>query len=109
MMYIMIFSMYEVYMEWSTAEARKNLARLLEAVDEEPQVITNRGHAVGVIVAPAEYAEFSRWRVERERPSLAERIDALHVACADEDYALEVPERSDRANPFAEAADELPR
>ncbi len=94
--------MYEVYMKWSTAEAREKLSQLVRAVHDEPQLITNRGRPVAVVIDPTEYEAFQRWREHRREQTLSEALDMLRSACATENYALETAPRSDRANPFAD-------
>lgn len=94
--------MYEVYMKWSTAEAREKLSQLVRAAAQDPQVITNRGQPVAVVIDAKEYEAFKGWREQRSEQTMGEALDALKAACTAEDYALEVPPRRDRANPLAD-------
>ena len=96
-------------MKWSTAEARERLSQLVRAADGEPQVITNRGRPVAVVIDPEEYEAFQRWREHHSKQTLADALDALRAACEAENYALEVAPRGDRPNAFADGPDELPR
>ncbi len=95
-------------MKWSTAEARERLSQLVRAADEEPQVITNRGRPVAVVIDPEEYEAFQRWRERQSRQTMAEALDDLKSACQMDSYELETTRRSDRPNLFALGSDELP-
>ncbi len=96
-------------MKWSTAQARERLSQLVRAADDEPQVITNRGRPVAVVIDPEEYEAFRRWRERHSGWTMAELLDGLKTACQDEDYEWNVVKRGDRPNAFAEGSDELPR
>ena len=94
-------------MNWSTAEARGNLSRLLHAADKEPQVITNRGRTVAVVIDAEEYEAYRRWRDNHPPGSIADALDELRQVCDEEDYTLQVPRRRNRPDPMGEAADDL--
>ena len=96
-------------MKWSTAEARERLSQLVRAVDEEPQVITNRGRPVAVVIDPKEYEAFQQWRAHQSKQTMIEALDALKSACQTESYELHIAKRGDRPNLFADERDELPR
>ena len=95
-------------MKWSTAEARGNLSRLLQAADEEPQVITNRGRPVAVVIDAKEYETYLRWRKDHPPRSIGDALDELRQVCESEDYTLQVPRRRDRPNPMVEVGDDFP-
>ena len=44
------------------------------------------------------------WAAEHEQRSLVDATAELRRISAEEGYELEVPERTDRANPFADGA-----
>lgn len=87
-------------MQWSVAEAKQAFSQLLREAAHGPQLILNRGHLVAAVLDPVSYEAFEAWQLSRSR-SLAEVTAALRAICAEEDYALETPPRTDRANPFA--------
>lgn len=95
-------------MKWSTAEARGNLSKLLHAADEEPQIITNRGRPVAVVVDAEEYEAFRRWRESRPSATLADTLDDLARVCEEDGFSLAVPPRRDRPSGFAEGTDGQP-
>ena len=88
-------------MRWSVAEAKQQISRLVKEARVEPQWISNRGRLVAAVLAADEAQEFLAWRKERQSKSLADRFRDLRVLCEREDYTLEIPQRSDRRNPFA--------
>ncbi len=89
-------------MTWSIATARARFSALVEAAGKEPQIVSNRGHRVAVVVAADEYAEFEKWRQERPTRTLGEALDDVRRACKEDHYELPVPPRRNRANRFAE-------
>lgn len=99
----------EVYMSWSSADARANLPKLLGSLAQGPQVITTRGRPVAAVIGIDEYRAFVQWRERQGGTSIGQALDELRAILADDAYALEVPDREDRAQAFGEALDELPR
>ena len=93
-------------MRWSVAEAKQQISRLVKEAKIEPQWISNRGRLVAAVLGADEAREFFTWRQERGRKSLAERFRDLRSLCEREDYALEIPLRVDRQNPFAHDDDD---
>jgi len=87
-------------MSWSAADARARFSELLHAAGREPQYVSIRGRRVAVLVASEEYEAFDSWRRTRTIPTLAQALDEVARACAEEDYTMEVPLRRDRPNPF---------
>jgi prevent-host-death family protein len=94
-------------MNWKIAEAKQKFSELLRAAEEEPQWIYNRERLVAAVVPAETLQEFLEWRTRRERPSLADAFEELRRILRDEDYALEIPERRDRPNPFAGGGDDV--
>jgi prevent-host-death family protein len=86
-------------MTWSVSEARRRFADLLESAGREPQRIVSRNRLVGAVVDPDTFAEFKAWQ-EARRDSLSNALIELRGACEQEEYRLEVPERSDRPDSF---------
>lgn len=94
-------------MEWKIAEAKQRFSEVVRAAEEEPQWIYNRDHLVAAVVEPETMRAFLTWREGRERPSLADAFAELRKLCAEDQYELEIPDRKDRPNPFADG-DDLP-
>jgi prevent-host-death family protein len=91
-------------MNWKIAEAKQRFSAVVKAVEEEPQLIFNRGRLVAAIVEPDAFQEFLEWREEAGRRSVADAFDEARRICAEEGYELEIPPREDRPNPFADDA-----
>lgn len=87
--------------KWSVAQAKQRLSELLRTAAKEPQTISSRSRPVAVVVGAATFEEFKAWQAGRRAPTLAEAFDELRSLAASEDYALPLPERKDRKNPFA--------
>jgi len=94
-------------MNWKIAEAKQRFSEVVRQTAEEPQLIFKRDRLVAVLMNAEEYGAFEAWQ-ERRRPSMAEAIAEIRKICEEEDYALEIPDRRDRPNPFAEALDDVP-
>jgi hypothetical protein len=86
---------------WNVADAKRRFSEVMRLAVSEPQLIYNRERLVAAVVDPEMLEEFRRWRVLRGR-SVAERFAEYRVLAAEEEYELEIPERRDRDNPFAE-------
>lgn len=94
--------LYEVYMSWSVADARARFSEVLHAAERAPQFVLSRGRTVAVIVDPGEYAAFESWRNKLPTRTLADALDHVQLACAEEGYALPEVVRQDRPNAFAD-------
>jgi prevent-host-death family protein len=86
-------------MTWSVSEARRRFADLLENAGREPQRIVSRNRLVGAVIDPDTFAEFEAWQ-EARRDSLGGVLSELRKACEQEEYRLDVPQRSDRSDSF---------
>jgi len=95
-------------MRWKISEAKQNFSEVVKSAAAEPQLIFNRKRLVAAVVDGETLVAFEDWRAGRELASLADRFAKLRTLIAGEDYDLEVPERRDRANAFAEALDDIP-
>jgi prevent-host-death family protein len=91
---------------WKIAEAKQRFSEVVRRSVDEPQLIYNRDRLVAVVVPPQSFRGYEEWRQERERRTVADAFAELRALCEEEGYELELPERSDRPNPFAEALDE---
>jgi len=95
-------------MDWKIAEAKQKFSEVVRSAAKRPQHIYNRKRLVAVLIDPQEYRAFETWKEERRGPSMAEAIEEVRRICVEEDFDLELPERRDRTNPFAEALDDVP-
>lgn len=93
-------------MSWKIAEAKQKFSEVVRRSAEEPQLIYNRDRLVAVVVQPEIFRSYERWQEDRERRTVAEAFAELRAICEDEGCEVELPEREDRPNPFAEALDE---
>lgn len=89
-------------MTWSIANAKQQFSEVVRLTAEEPQAIYNRDKPVAVLISAADFEAFSRWRAERERPSLVQQFDEIRAALVAEGFedGLEIPPRRDRLIPF---------
>lgn len=81
---------------WSSAEAKRHFAQLLQGSQETPQVIELRGKPVGVMIS---YDTYSRHQTLASPKTLADwlaDLQQLHAAEGD----FEPPRRTDRAHPL---------
>ena len=93
-------------MDWKVAEAKQRLSEVIRAAEEEPQWLYNRDRLVAAVVEPEAFREFLVWRERAERPSIGAAFSEFRKLCTEEQYALEIPSRQDRPNPFAD--DDVP-
>lgn len=93
-------------MSWKIEEAKQKFSELIDAVVEEPQLIYDQNHLVAAVVKADVFQEFLVWQ-QRQKSSLATAFTELREICAEENYQLEIPPRSDRLNPFAEGSHDL--
>jgi hypothetical protein len=83
-------------LRWTIASARQNLPELVSLAAREPQDIYRRDRLVARVVSVDESSP------PPARPSLGEAFAELRQICAEENYTLEVPERSNRRNAFTD-------
>ena len=93
-------------MNWKIAEAKQRFSEVVRRSAEEPQLIYNRDHLVAVVMRPETFRSYEQWNEDRERRTVADAFAELRAICEEEGYELELPDREDRPNPFAEALDE---
>lgn len=94
-------------MIWKVAKAKQHLSELIRAASTEPQRIFNRDHLVAAVVNGATFEEFEAWREAKEQGSIGRSFAELRRLCRDEDYELAAVARQDRANPWAQALEDL--
>ena len=83
-------------LRWTIASARQNLPELVSLAARGPQDIYRRDKLVARVVS----AEGSSPLPGRR--SLADAFAELRQICAEENYALDVPARTDRRNAFTD-------
>jgi hypothetical protein len=83
---------------WTIATARQGLPKLIASAAREPQAVYRRNKLVATVVSPQLGAELQAAR--QARPTMAEALAELRRICAEEDYELSVPERSNRPASF---------
>ena len=91
-------------MSWKVAAAKQKFSEVLRRAAREPQLIHNRDELVGAVIGPDDTAQFLAWRARRAT-ALADAIDEAQRICAEEDYRLELPPRTDRPNALLQVAD----
>ena len=93
-------------MTWKIAEAKQRFSEVVRRSAEEPQLIYNRDQLVAVVMQPEAFRRYEQWKEQRERRTIADAFAELRAICDEEGYVLELPDREDRPNPFAETLDE---
>jgi hypothetical protein len=81
---------------WTIASARQQLAEIVRMAASAPQHIYRRDTLVAVITSP----ELAAAVESQHRPSLSATLAELQRLCAEDDYELTIPSRTDRANPM---------
>lgn len=89
-------------MKWTLEEAKKQLSSIINATSLEPQLIYTQEELVAAIVDPELFQEFLNWRQNAGKISLDQVFKQVQQLCTEENYSLEIPQRSDRDNPFTE-------
>ena len=95
-------------MHWKISEAKQNFSEVVKLAAVEPQRIFNRERLVAAVVDGETLRAFQDWQAGHERASLAHRFAELRALVAAEDYDVNLPQRRDRVNAFAESLDDLP-
>jgi antitoxin (DNA-binding transcriptional repressor) of toxin-antitoxin stability system len=98
----------ETAVNWKIAEAKQKISEVVRAAEDEPQWIYHRDRLVTAVVPPDSLQEFLDWKAQTKRPTMAEALEQVRRICAEENYALQIPPRSNRPNPFADALDDSP-
>lgn len=93
-------------MPWKLEDAEQKFSELIHAVVEEPQLIYDQNQLVAAVVKADVFQAFLAWQ-QSQKPPLASAFTELRQLCIEENYQLETPPRSDRANPFAESPHDL--
>jgi prevent-host-death family protein len=94
-------------MAWKVAEAKERFSAVIRAAEEEPQLILNRDRVVAAVIDVETYQAFEEWRRREQERTLGEAFAELRRICAEENYVIEVPPRTNRPNAFADALDDI--
>ncbi len=84
---------------WSIGEAKQRLSEVLDASQNEPQIIENRGKPKSVVISFEEFKTFTELKKNSEHRSIAEIIDDF-LTIKDSEAELPDIERFDRPTPF---------
>ncbi len=87
-------------MNWTVEKAEKNFSGLLLEAGYKPQPVFDNNQLIAAVIDAKTFREFERWQNQRKRKSLASAFEELRQLCSEEDYKLEIPNRSDRENAF---------
>jgi PHD/YefM family antitoxin component YafN of YafNO toxin-antitoxin module len=83
-------------MVWTIEEAQHKLTALIDAANDEPQIIYQQEKPVAVIVEAQLFQEFLAWHQQRQKPTLNKAFAELRQLCSQENYDLEIPSRQHR-------------
>lgn len=82
------------------AAAKQELSRVVRSAAVEPQWIQNRDIVVAVVLGARDAEVFLAWKKRNEEETLGDALDQVADLARTQHYELEVPQRSDRANPL---------
>ena len=82
--------------KWRIGTAKQRFSEVVRLSGAEPQKIYNRGRLVAAVVSPADLDAIERLRNRPPVHTLAESLSEIRQICAEEEYDLEIPRRSDR-------------
>jgi hypothetical protein len=95
-------------MPWKLEDAQQQFSELIHAAVEEPQLIYDQNQLVAAVVKADVFQDFLVWQQQSQKTSLANVFAEFRELCAEENYRLETPPRSDRSNSFAETPHDSP-
>jgi uncharacterized protein (DUF952 family) len=88
-------------MSWKFEEAQQHFSDLIQAVEQEPQLIYRQNQLIAVVVEAEAFQKFLQWQQQQTQRPLSQAFAELRQICEEENYTLEIPQRSDRLNSFA--------
>ena len=88
-------------MNWSVADAKQQLSKLLRQAQSAPQRVYRRSELVAVVVDPATFDRLQD-QVEPATVTLEHAAARVREVLAEEGYELEVPVRRDRDPGFGQ-------
>jgi prevent-host-death family protein len=89
-------------MTWNIAQAKQRFSEVVRLTAQEPQAIYNRGERVAVLIDAKEYEAYEAWRKQAAPVTLGAEFAELRRIAAETDYELDMPQRQNRANVFAD-------
>ena len=92
---------------WRIAEAKQQFSEVVRRSGHAPQKIYRRDRLVAAVVSPDALATIEAVRRQQSPRTLADAFSDIRLACLEERYELELPERRDREallNPFESLA-----
>lgn len=89
-------------MAWNIDEAQEHFPEIITAVEQDPQLIYQRNQLIAAVIRADLFQEFWAWKERQQGASLSHAFDELRQLCAEENYSLETPSRSDRVNAFTD-------
>ena len=89
-------------MNWDISQAQQSFPEIISRTPIEPQLIYQGDRLVAAVVDHRVFQDFLTWQQQRQKSSIADAFAELRNLCVEEDYLLEIPQRQNRENPFAE-------
>lgn len=86
-------------MDWNIAQARQRFSELIHAAENNPQRVFSRNKLVAAVIDADTFEQFRQW--QNKQRTVGAAFAELRRICAEDEYRLEIPRRTDRANPFA--------
>ena len=82
------------HISWKIEEAQQHFSEIIEAVGQEPQLIYRQNQLVAVVIEAETFQKFLHWQQQQAQPPLSQVFAELRQLCQEEDYTLEIPNRS---------------
>jgi uncharacterized protein (DUF952 family) len=76
-------------MSWKIEEAQQHFSDLIQAVEQEPQMIYRQDELVAVVVEAEAFQKFLQWQQHQNQRPLSQAFAELRQICEDENYVLE--------------------
>lgn len=81
-------------MSWKIGEAQQHFSEIIQAVGQEPQLIYRQNQLVAVVIEAETFQKFLHWQQQQNQPPLSQAFAELRQLCQEENYTLEIPNRS---------------
>lgn len=86
--------------KWEINDAQKDLKKVIEASTKKPQLIYEHGKPLGAFIDMLLFRELVKQQKNQSAPTIAELLDELSTIQNENPIDLEIPPRTDRANPI---------
>ena len=83
-------------MDWNISQAKQKFSEVVYAAGKEPQLIYNRNKVVAALIDVESYQAYLEYTQVKNKISIGSRFKELRTICAEEEYALTLPERKNR-------------